>query len=53
MKVRVRNGYCEYYSYYDDITRVEEKGHTFILHMKNGFSKEFDNGVYTYYIEEE
>lgn len=53
MKVRVRNGYWEYYSYYDNIIKVEEKSHTFILYAKNGFIKEFDNGVYTYYIEEE
>lgn len=52
MRVRVDNHYGEYCSYYSDIVRVEEKQYSFILYLKNGFSKEFSNGTYTYYIEE-
>jgi hypothetical protein len=49
MTVEVRNGYWEYRTTYRDIIRIEEKRHSFILYMKNGFYKEFDNGIYTYH----
>ena len=52
MRVRVHNGYWEYDTVYTDVIKIEDKHYTFILYEKGGFSKEFDNGIYSYTVED-
>lgn len=52
MKVKVYNGYWEYYTTYTDIIRIDENDWSFTLVRKGGFSKEFTKSRYSYTVED-
>ena len=53
MRVIVRDKYWERDIIYNDVIRIEEGHRTFKLIKSGGFSKEFDNELFSYTEEDE